>query len=47
VVVETWDLDDRSIENAYVYHYATDPRLDGFAQLRPRDINSFVQWPET
>jgi gamma-glutamylcyclotransferase (GGCT)/AIG2-like uncharacterized protein YtfP len=47
VVVEIGGLDDQSIENAYAYHYATDPRLDGFAQLRPRDIDSYVQWPAT
>ena len=46
-VVETWSLDDQLLENAYVYHYATDPCVDGFAELRPADTHSFVQWPET
>ena len=29
VVIETWSLDDQPLENAYVYHYARDPCVDG------------------
>ena len=45
VFVETWDLDDQPLEQAYVYHYATDPASDGFVRIEPVD-DGFARWPD-
>ncbi len=45
VEIEAWSLDDRPLEPAYAYHYATDPAADGFIRLQPHGNDASVQWP--
>ena len=44
VQADTWDLQDRPLKIANVYHYACDPIDHGFVRLQPEG-EQFVQWP--
>jgi gamma-glutamylcyclotransferase (GGCT)/AIG2-like uncharacterized protein YtfP len=43
VVVPVFDSNDQSLNQAYVYSYASNPELDGFVRVQ----GDPVQWPES
>ncbi|MGB7346063.1 MAG: gamma-glutamylcyclotransferase family protein [Pirellulaceae bacterium] len=44
LTTEAFDLDDKSIGIAHVYHFVRDPLECGFTKIMP-NANNFVAWP--
>ncbi len=45
VIIDVFDLTDQPIGDAFSYHYASDPVIDGFALMRPTAGERYVAWP--
>jgi gamma-glutamylcyclotransferase (GGCT)/AIG2-like uncharacterized protein YtfP len=43
VIVQAWSLEDDSSRQAFAFHYAVDPQLDGFTPMTP-DPGGWVKW---
>jgi len=44
-LVDVQDLSDQPLGQAYTYHYASDPCLDGFTPIEPTHKGQGVAWP--